>query len=109
MASASQDDITKAYRAKTRSLHPDKVKQKLKSEHKKREKESGGKLKAPTSSEIRTAVKAAEEAQTRLSLIANILKGPERDRYDHFLRNSFPCGRATTTTTTATAPDSAPP
>lgn len=102
--SASQDDITKAYRAQSRSLHPDKVKQKLKSDHKKREKAAeaaaaagngGTKPKAPTSSEIRAAVKAAEEAQTRLSLIANILKGPERDRYDHFLRNGFPLWKGT--------------
>ena len=51
--------------------------------------------KGPSSSEIKAAVKKASEEQTRLSLIANILKGPSRDRYDHFLANGFPLWKGT--------------
>ncbi|KAH7162765.1 hypothetical protein B0J13DRAFT_18904 [Dactylonectria estremocensis] len=89
--SATQDDITKAYRQMTRSLHPDKVKQKLKADAKK----TGVNVKPPTHAQIKTAVKKASEAQARLSLIVNILRGPERDRYDHFLNNGFPRWKGT--------------
>jgi curved DNA-binding protein CbpA len=92
--SASLDEITKAYRTKTRSLHPDKVKQHMKARAK--DKGADGKpVKAPTKSEINKAVKDASERQARLSLIANILRGPERDRYDHFLANGFPLWKGT--------------
>ena len=92
--SASHDEITKAYRGKTRSLHPDKVKQHLKARSK--DKGADGKpVKAPSKSEINKAVKEASERQARLSLIANILRGPERDRYDHFLSNGFPLWKGT--------------
>ncbi|KAF4459280.1 hypothetical protein FALBO_13951 [Fusarium albosuccineum] len=91
-SSASLDDITKAYRLKTRSLHPDKVKQQMRAKAAK-DKKAGAK--PPTPAEIKTAVKKAGEAQARLSLIANILRGPERDRYDHFLSNGFPLWKGT--------------
>lgn len=99
--SASQDDINKAYRKKSRSLHPDKVKQQLRAEKAQADKEKkkkGGDAKAakgPTQAEIRKAVKEASERQARLSLIANILRGPARDRYDHFLANGFPLWKGT--------------
>ncbi|QPH01332.1 hypothetical protein C2857_005531 [Epichloe festucae Fl1] len=93
---ASFEDIQKAYRKKTVALHPDKVRQRLRSE---RMKQAGGKgdgaMKQPTSSEVKTAIKQASERQTRLMLIANILKGPGRDRYDHFLANGFPLWKGT--------------
>ncbi|UZP44692.1 hypothetical protein NXS19_012504 [Fusarium pseudograminearum] len=92
--SASLDDITKAYRKQTRNLHPDKVRQSMRSKAEK-DKKSGANVKPPTNAEIRTAVKKAGEAQARLSLIANILRGPERDRYDHFLSNGFPLWKGT--------------
>lgn len=92
--SASLDDITKAYRKQTRNLHPDKVRQSMRSKAEK-DKKSGAKVKPPTNAEIRTAVKKAGEAQARLSLIANILRGPERDRYDHFVTNGFPLWKGT--------------
>ncbi|GJN68663.1 hypothetical protein PLICBS_002706 [Purpureocillium lilacinum] len=100
LPSASQDDINKAYRKKTRSLHPDKVKQQLKSDRAKaasKKAKSGGVhvAKPPTTAEIRTAVKQASERQARLSLIANILRGPSRQRYDHFLANGFPLWKGT--------------
>lgn len=89
--SASHDEITKAYRGKTRSLHPDKVKQQMKKSG-----NSGGKDgKPPTKAQINAAVKDASERQARLSLIANILRGPLRDRYDHFLAHGFPLWKGT--------------
>ncbi|RBA10782.1 hypothetical protein FPRO05_05371 [Fusarium proliferatum] len=92
--SASLDDITKAYRKQTRNLHPDKVRQAMRSKAAK-DKKAGTKTKPPTNAEIKAAVKKAGEAQARLSLIANILRGPERDRYDHFLSNGFPLWKGT--------------
>ncbi|KAF4338547.1 prolyl tripeptidyl peptidase [Fusarium beomiforme] len=92
--SASLDDITKAYRKQTRNLHPDKVRQAMRSKAGK-DKKTGAKTKPPTNAEIKAAVKKAGEAQARLSLIANILRGPERDRYDHFLSNGFPLWKGT--------------
>ncbi|RFU79120.1 j domain-containing [Trichoderma arundinaceum] len=98
-ASASQDDINKAYRKKSRLLHPDKVKQQLradKAQTGKKNKGSGSAAtKGPTQAEIRKAVKEASERQARISLIANILRGPGRDRYDHFLANGFPLWKGT--------------
>lgn len=95
---ASQDDINKAYKKKSRALHPDKVKQTLRAEKAAAEKEAkkeGKAFKAPSSSEVKAAVKLASERQARLSLIANILRGPARDRYDHFLTNGFPLWKGT--------------
>lgn len=97
---ASQDDINKAYRKKSKSLHPDKVKQQLTSAANKLNKEaakdkSTPKVKPPTSAEIKAAVKAAGDRQARLSIVANVLKGPGRARYDHFLSNGFPKWKGT--------------
>lgn len=103
--SASQDDINKAYRKKSRSLHPDKVKQQLTAERAKakkdKEKNSKNKkpgvnvAKPPTQSEIKAAIKVASDRQARLSIVANILKGPGRARYDHFMSNGFPVWKGT--------------
>ncbi|CRK31179.1 hypothetical protein BN1708_005369 [Verticillium longisporum] len=98
--SASIEDISKAFRKITRSLHPDKVAQKLKAERIAAKKAGtfipGVNInKPPSQKEIRAAVKVAEERQSRLSLVRNILSGPERDRYDHFLRNGFPAWKGT--------------
>lgn len=100
--SASQDDINKAYRMKSRSLHPDKVKQQLTAEAAKakkaaaKNKKSGAPVvKPPTSAEIKAAVKAASDRQARLSIVANVLKGPGRARYDHFMANGFPTWKGT--------------
>ncbi|KID91198.1 DnaJ domain or J-domain-containing protein [Metarhizium guizhouense ARSEF 977] len=95
--SASFDDINRAHRKKTMALHPDKVAQRLRAE---RVKKAGGKgkksaIKPPSSAEVKAAVKQASERQTRLSLIASILKGPSRDRYDHFLAHGFPLWKGT--------------
>lgn len=107
--SASLDDINKAYRKKTRLLHPDKVKQQLaadraKSASKNSDGGSGGGsgkkpgvhvTKGPSASEVRAAVKRASDMQARLSIVTNVLRGPERDRYDHFLSNGFPVWKGT--------------
>lgn len=100
---ASQDEISKAYRKKSRSLHPDKVKQQLKAERtrlaKEKAKKSGKKgaqvVKPPSASEVKAAVKRASDRQARLSIIANILRGSGRERYDHFLSNGFPTWKGT--------------
>ncbi|OAA73996.1 DnaJ domain protein [Cordyceps fumosorosea ARSEF 2679] len=89
---ASQDIITQAYRKKSRELHPDKVRQQLRA---RKPKDGAKSVKGPSSSEINAAVKKASDRQARLSLIAGILKGPSRDRYDHFLANGFPLWKGT--------------
>ncbi|KAJ6784136.1 hypothetical protein PWT90_09011 [Aphanocladium album] len=89
---ASQDAITQAYRKKSREFHPDKVRQQLRA---RKPKDGAKSVKGPTSKEINVAVKKASDAQARLSLIAGILKGPSRDRYDHFLSNGFPLWKGT--------------
>lgn len=93
--SASQEDINKAYRKKTRALHPDKITQQLRAERAKAQKEGKKSVKPLTRSEIDAAVKSASDRQARLSLIANILRGSSRDRYDHFLTNGFPLWKGT--------------
>ena len=95
--SANQDDINKAFRKLTRSLHPDKIKQQLKTERDKRAKKAGTDKppKPLTQKAIKAAVKDASERQARLSLIANILRGSGRDRYDHYLKNGFPLWKGT--------------
>jgi len=104
---ATLDEINKAYRKKTRSLHPDKVKQQLTAERVKKDKANAKKTpgsrkkagvtvtKPPSRSELRAAVKKASEMQARLSIVANILRGADRDRYDHFLANGFPTWKGT--------------
>ncbi|KAL2154525.1 hypothetical protein VTH82DRAFT_3201 [Thermothelomyces myriococcoides] len=102
--SASHDEINKAYKKKSRQLHPDKVRQQLIAERTKAQKEKNkqnkGKpgvhvTKQPTSAELKAAVKRASERQARLSIVADILRGPGRDRYDYFLANGFPTWKGT--------------
>ena len=102
--SASLDDINKAYKKKSRQLHPDKVRQQLAAERAKAQKDKAkqnkGKpgvhvAKPPSSAELKAAVKRASERQARLSIVADVLRGPGRDRYDHFLSNGFPTWKGT--------------
>ncbi|KAL9605068.1 MAG: hypothetical protein Q9219_000002 [cf. Caloplaca sp. 3 TL-2023] len=102
--SASQDEITKAYRKKSKSIHPDKAKQSfIASRAKPPPKKAGSKdkkpgvhvSKSPTEKEIRDAVQEATKRHARLSGIAEILKGGGRERYDYFLANGFPRWRGT--------------
>ena len=98
---ASQEDINRAYRKRSKALHPDKVKAQLQAERAKQKKKEGkGKkgvnvAKAPSQGEIKAAVKEAGDRQARLSIVANILKGPGRERYDHFMSNGFPVWKGT--------------
>lgn len=103
-SSASQDDINRAYRKRTKALHPDKVKQTLAAERAAKAKANAknkgtGKpavvAKPPTHAEIKAAVKAAGEKQARLGLVAGILRGEGRERYDHFVSNGFPTWKGT--------------
>ncbi|KAI1082925.1 hypothetical protein F5B20DRAFT_530883 [Whalleya microplaca] len=98
--SATQDEINKAYKRKSRALHPDKVKQQLTAERTKakagKKKKPGVNVtKPPTQSEIKAAIKAAGDRQARLSIITNILRGSGRARYDHFMANGFPVWKGT--------------
>ena len=104
-ASASQDEVVKAYRKKSRIIHPDKAKQSLVASKAKstskpilglKSKKPGVHVnKAPTESEIQAAVKRASERYARLGIVAEILKGPGRERYDFFLSSGFPKWRGT--------------
>ncbi|KAI1283366.1 hypothetical protein F5Y07DRAFT_349428 [Xylaria sp. FL0933] len=94
--SASQDDINKAYKRKSRALHPDKVRQQLMADRTRQNKQKGVRVtKAPSQSQIKAAVKKAGERQARLGIVTNVLRGPGRDRYDHFLKNGFPTWKGT--------------
>jgi curved DNA-binding protein CbpA len=93
-SSANQDDIAKAFKKKSRTLHPDKVKQKLVTE--KSTDKNGVKVKrAPSQAEIKAAQNAASDRFARLGVVKEILKGSGRARYDHFLSNGFPKWRST--------------
>ncbi|KAL9606699.1 MAG: hypothetical protein Q9179_000139 [Wetmoreana sp. 5 TL-2023] len=98
--SASQDEINKAVRKKSKSMHPDKAKQAFIASRAKPTQRKGKKpgvhvSKPPTEKEIRDAVKKASERQARLSGVAEVLKGEGRERYDYFLANGFPRWRGT--------------
>ncbi|KAL8673712.1 MAG: hypothetical protein Q9168_001873 [Polycauliona sp. 1 TL-2023] len=101
---ASQDEIVKAYRKKSKAMHPDKAKQVFiasrakpppKNQGEKGKKPGVHAVKPPSEKEIRDAVKKASEQYARLGVIAEILKGGGRERYDHFLANGFPRWRGT--------------
>lgn len=104
-STASQDEIAKAYRTKSRKIHPDKAKQSFIASRAKatsnsklglKNKKPGVHVnKAPSEGEIHAAVKKASERYARLGVITEILKGPGRERYDYFLSNGFPSWRGT--------------
>jgi curved DNA-binding protein CbpA len=98
---ANQDEINKGYRKKSRILHPDKVKQKFIADKstgkgKSKSKKPGVHVnKGPTSAELKAFTKAASDRFARLGIVTNILRGPGRERYDHFLANGFPKWKGT--------------
>jgi curved DNA-binding protein CbpA len=92
---ASQDQLTKAYRKKSRELHPDKARQVFVANYAKNNKNKGSipgvkVSNQPSHKEIEAHLKKVTARYQRLSVVANMLKGAERERYDHFLRNGFP-------------------
>ncbi|GAB7349654.1 hypothetical protein MBLNU459_g0330t1 [Dothideomycetes sp. NU459] len=103
--SATQDEINKAYRKKSRLIHPDKARQSFiasYSQPKPAAKKPGQKPtvhvtknKKPSQKEINAFNKEASARFARLGIVTNILRGPERERYDHFLHNGFPAWRGT--------------
>lgn len=102
--SATQDDIVKAYRKKSRQIHPDKARQSFiasyalktpKPKTSQKKKPGVHVRKQPTKKEIDTFTKQATERYQRLTVVVEILKGPSRERYDHFLKNGFPKWRGT--------------
>ncbi|CZR51228.1 probable ERJ5 Endoplasmic Reticulum located J-protein [Phialocephala subalpina] len=99
--SANQDEINKAYKKRSRTLHPDKVKQqfiadKSTGKDKKKSKKPGVHVsKGPTQAEIKATAKAASDRFARLGIVTNILRGEGRARYDHFLSNGFPKWKGT--------------
>ncbi|KAI4155401.1 MAG: hypothetical protein LQ341_000193 [Variospora aurantia] len=102
--SASQDEVIKACRKKSKITHPDKAKQAfIKSKANPPPKTSGQQVKKPgvhvskppSEKEIRDAVDEATKRHARLSGVAEILKGEGRERYDYFLANGFPRWRGT--------------
>ncbi|KAJ5834315.1 Heat shock protein DnaJ [Penicillium robsamsonii] len=97
---ANQEQITKAYRKKSRTIHPDKVKRAFianyaKDKSKAKSNQGVNVNKGPTKREIDAAVKNADARSARLNLVANVLRGPNRERYDHFLKNGFPLWKGT--------------
>lgn len=103
-SSSTVDEISKAFRKKSRALHPDKVKHSFvasrstsKPTHKPGEKKKPGVhvSKGPSERELQKFLKQATERYGRLGVVANILKGPERERYDFFLQHGFPTWRGT--------------
>lgn len=102
---ASQDEINKAYRKLSRSLHPDKARSNWLASYNAPPKHStkpGAKPtvhvqkdKKPSQSETNRFNKEASARFERLSLVTSILRGSERDRYDHFLSHGFPKWKGT--------------
>ncbi|KAF2644202.1 DNAJ domain-containing protein [Massarina eburnea CBS 473.64] len=89
--SASQDVLTKAWRKKSKELHPDKARKSFDAKRVLEHKRDGKTAIKPASKrEIDAYLKEATINYQRLSVIAELLKGPDRERYDHFLRNGFP-------------------
>ena len=102
-SSASQTELSKALKKKSRTLHPDKVKQQfIASRSIPKGKKKGDKSppgvrvsRGPSEKEVSKTYKQAHERYVRLSLVAKILQGENRERYDHFLANGFPMWRGT--------------
>ena len=103
--SASQQEINNAYKKISRTLHPDKARSNWLANYNKPTKpvtKEGAKPtvhvqknKKPSQSEINRFNKEATARFERLSLVTALLRGPGRERYDHFIKNGFPKWRGT--------------
>ena len=96
-ANANQDQLNKAYRKKSKLLHPDKVKRAFIANGAKDEAKKGKNhaSSGPSQRQVDAAFRGAQERSARLNIVASILRGPGRDRYDHFLKNGFPKWKGT--------------
>ena len=102
---ADQGEINKAYRKASRTMHPDKTRSNWIAQQNvpsKASTKAGAKPtvhvqqnRQPSKSEMDKFNKEASARFERLSLVANVLRGSERQRYDHFLSNGFPVWRGT--------------
>jgi len=70
-------------------MHPDKARQSFVAKYTKKH------AKKPNKRETDTFVKEASARFARLGVIANVLRGPNRERYDFFLDHGFPKWRGT--------------
>lgn len=101
--SSSQIELSKALKKKSRTLHPDKVKQQFIAarstgrENRKGDKKAPGVhvSKGPSEKEVKNAYNQANERYARLAVVAKILQSENRERYDHFLAHGFPKWRGT--------------
>jgi curved DNA-binding protein CbpA len=89
---ASQDQVQDAYKKKGRLLHPDKARREF---TKTWVPKPGSAQTKPSEREIKKATEAATKRFGRLGVVKEVLKGPGRARYDHFLNNGFPIWRGT--------------
>ncbi|RMZ81975.1 hypothetical protein DV737_g2280, partial [Chaetothyriales sp. CBS 132003] len=100
---ATWEEIDKAFRRKSRTLHPDKARNSFIAARstpkpkKKGEKRKPGVhvSKGPSEAEINKFTKEATQRYSRLGVVASVLKGQQRERYDHFLRHGFPAWKGT--------------
>jgi hypothetical protein len=80
-------------------MHPDKARQSFIANYgkpKPNEKKKGPKVhKQPSKREVDAYHKEASERFARLGIVTNILRGANRERYDHFLDYGFPKWRGT--------------
>ncbi|KIV94247.1 hypothetical protein PV10_02031 [Exophiala mesophila] len=101
--SATVDEILKAFRKKSRALHPDKVVHSFTAARSTGKPRKPGEKKkpgvhvssGPSERELRKFLKQANERYTRLGVVRDILKGPDRERYDFFMSHGFPTWRGT--------------
>jgi curved DNA-binding protein CbpA len=92
--SVSQDGLTKAWRKLSRDIHPDRARKTFDTKRALKNKNEGKKNAKPASKkEVDAYVKEATIHYQRLSVIVELLKGADRQRYDHFLSNGFPAWR----------------
>ena len=92
---ANQDQLNKAYRKKNKLLHPDKVKRAFIANSAREQAQKDHVSSGPSQRKIDAAFKEAQERSARLNIVASILRGPGRERYDHFLKNGFPKWKGT--------------
>ena len=94
---SSLDDINKQYRKRSRQLHPDKAIPSMIAKRQQKKSQPGSNVvsgnKGVSQRERAAITKKANERYAHFGVIANILRGPARDRYDYFLKNGFPLWR----------------